>query len=74
MKRFMTIAGLMCVLCTSTLAGEIPSGGIAPPPATGTTEATPTTDPGEIPTVGEAESLSSDALSALLSVFSFCVR
>lgn len=74
MKRFMAIAGLTCVLCTSTLAGEIPSGGIAPPPANRTMGATTTTDPGDIPCGGRAESLSNDALSVALSVLSFLAR
>jgi hypothetical protein len=65
---------LAVVLSSSALAGDIPSGGIAPPPATGTTEATATTNPGDIPCGGNAESLSSDALSALLSVLSFLAR
>ena len=61
MKRFVTIAVLMAALCGQTLAGEIPSGGFPSPSQTGT-------NLGEIPSVGIAKRLSSEALSAFLSV------
>ena len=70
MKRLLMTLALACVLSSSALAGDIPSDG-SPSPAPNPTP-TITTEPGDIPTSGKAE-LSSDALSALLSVLSFLV-
>ena len=68
MKRFLMTMALACVLSSSALAGDIPSGGSPSPPPQGMTQATDATSPGEMPTAGYAEQLSSDALSALLTV------
>ena len=66
MKRLLISLTLAVALSSSAMGGDIPSGGIAPPPPPSDT----TTDPGDMPTSGKAE-LSSDALSAVLSVLSF---
>ena len=65
MKRLLISLTLAVVLSSPAMGGDIPSGGIAPP--TGPTAAT---EPGDVPSVGKSE-LSSEALSALLSVLSF---
>jgi hypothetical protein len=66
-KRLLISLTLAVALSSSAMGGDIPSGGIAPPPTNATTE---TTAPGDMETPGKAE-VSSEALSALLSVFSF---
>ena len=68
MNRFVLSVVLTSILSASALAGEIPTGGIAPPPTGGTTQTASSTAPGDIPSVGYAEELSSTALSALLTV------
>ena len=75
MKRFVIALALACVLSGSALAGDMPTGGIAPPPS-GATQTTTSTSPGDIPTVpgdiptsGTAEQISDAALSVLLTVF-----
>jgi hypothetical protein len=70
MQRFAMAIILSCILSGSALAGEIPMVGPAPAPSG---ETHPITSPsrGEIPTVGAAGQLSSDALAALLSVLGF---
>jgi hypothetical protein len=70
-NRFLTILTLGCILSISVVAGEIPTSGSPAPAPNGTAGATTTTAPSDVPTVSEAEVLSSDALSALLSVLSF---
>jgi hypothetical protein len=67
MKRFLMVGVLVGLLAVSAFAGDSSTSG-SPAPAPG--GATETTDPGDIPSVGKAE-LSSEALSALLSVLSF---
>jgi hypothetical protein len=67
MKRFVTAIALCCILSASALAGDVPSVG-APSPNS-EPAITATNDPGDIQTPGKA--LSSEALSALLSVLSF---
>ncbi len=71
MKRFITTLVLALALSGSVLAGDIPtSGSPAPAPGGPTASAEASeTDPGDIQTPGKA--LSSEALSALLSVLSF---
>jgi opacity protein-like surface antigen len=69
-KRFLMIVALACVLWSSALAGEVPTVGTPAPAPEGTTQ-TGSTVPGEIPSVGVAEQLSSDALSALLAALGF---
>ncbi|MEP6911950.1 MAG: hypothetical protein ABI923_04300 [bacterium] len=57
MKRLMMTMALTCVLSSSSLAGDIPSGGFtAPPPP----PSAPTA-PGEVPTVGYAPQMSEAA-------------
>lgn len=74
MKRLLMTVALACLLSSSALAGDVPTVG-APQPPQGTTISTSPgeipTSPGEVPSVGVAEQLSSDALSALLSVLGF---
>ena len=73
MKRFLITITLTCALFSSALGGEIPSVGAPTPAPNGITQ-TPgatQTPPGDIPTDGKAGQISSDALSALLSAFSF---
>jgi hypothetical protein len=67
MKRFATAVALALVFSSSALAGDIPCGSPSPAP-NGTTQTTSSTAPGDIPSVGSAEQLSSTALSALLAV------
>jgi hypothetical protein len=66
MKRSLISLSLICTLSCLVTAGEIPSVGapIPPPPQT-------STPLGDIPSVGIAEQLSSDALSTLLSALTF---
>ena len=71
MKRFLMTLTLMAALSAAAFAGDMPTGGAPAPASKGTTVTTTSTSPGEVPTVGKAEQLSSDALSALLSVLSF---
>jgi hypothetical protein len=69
-KRFLMIVALACVLWSSVLAGEVPTVGSPAPAPEGTTP-TGSTSPGDIPTGGVTEQLSSDALSALLAALGF---
>ena len=71
MKRFLITIALTCALSSSAFAGLIPSVGAPAPASNGTSETTTSTSPGDIPSGGKAEELSSDALSALLAVLSF---
>ena len=73
MKRYLMAFALTGLLAVSTLAGDISTSGAPAPAPSGITQ-TPgetQTPPGDIPSVGKAEQISSDALSALLSVLSF---
>ena len=71
MKRFLIAIALTCALCSSAFAGDIPSVGAPAPNGITQTPGETQTPPGDIPTDGKAEQISSDALSALLSVLSF---
>ena len=71
MKRLLMSVTLAVVLSPSALAGDIPSGGI---PAPATTEPTGATSPGLIPSDGMSDQLSSEALSALMSVLGLLAR
>ena len=83
MKRFLSIVALACVLSSSALAGDIPSGGAPVPGPNGATASTepgdipsggvptPSTDPGEIPSGGFTGEIPSVGLSAVLSVLGF---
>ena len=72
MKRFLIAVLLTCALSSSTLAGIIPSDG-SPSPAPNPTP-TGATSPGDIPSDGASGQLSSEALSALMSVLGFLAR
>lgn len=64
MKRFSVALALMVLVSVSAFAGEIPTMGAPEPPPQQTTA---TTNPGEIPSDGTAQSPSDAALSALLT-------
>jgi hypothetical protein len=67
MKQFLLAAVLMCSLASISHAGEIPSvGAPTPPPPTGPGGMSST--PGEIPISGLTDQLSSEALSALMTM------
>lgn len=69
MKRFLISVTFACVVSSSALAGDIPSGGSpAPPPPNGITEQITPTSPGEVPSVGTLGQISDATLSALLNV------
>ena len=70
MKRLLMSVALACVFSSSAFAGDIPSVGSPAPPPPPSKATMETTEPGDIPTSGRSE-LSSEALSALLSVLSF---
>lgn len=68
MKQFLLAAVLMCSLASIAIAGEIPSvGSPTPPPANGPNGFT-SNSPGDIPSVSLTDQLSSDALSALMTM------
>jgi len=69
-KRFLISVVFACVLSSSVFAGDIPSGGFAPPVADGTTKTNPAA-PSDIPTNGSAEEISDAVVSALLTVLGF---
>jgi hypothetical protein len=72
MKRFLMVGVLVGLLAVSAFAGDSStSGSPAPQPPNGTPGTTNITEPGEIPTSNAVEELSSEALSALLSVLCF---
>ena len=64
MKRLLMASAFACVFSISTLAGEIPSDGAPKPQSQETTSPTVL---GEIPSVGEAITISDAALSALMT-------
>jgi opacity protein-like surface antigen len=68
MKRFLMTMALACVLSSSALAGDIPSGGAPSPAPNELTQTTKATSPGEVQTSDWADQLSEGALSALLTV------
>ncbi len=70
MKRFVLTVALVCAVSSSTLAGEVPTGGIAPPPPPGDGLTTSSTSPGDLPTGGFAEEVEETAWSALMAVLS----
>jgi hypothetical protein len=69
-KRPLMTLALACVFSSSAFAGDIPSVGSPAPPPPPSNATMQSTEPGDIQTPGKSE-LSSDALSALLSVLSF---
>lgn len=68
MKRFVMAVTLALALSSIAVAGNIPTGGIAPPPPPGDEVATSSTSPGALPTGGFAEEVEDTAWSALLAV------
>ncbi|HLN99591.1 MAG TPA: hypothetical protein VK208_14115 [Pyrinomonadaceae bacterium] len=68
MRRLIVTTALMASICSSIIAGDIPSVGA---PAPQPTQTTTTTAPGDIPTLGVAEQLTSDALSTLVTMLGF---
>ena len=71
MKRLVITMVLTCAISSSAFAGDIPTDGSASPAPHVATEAPKTTSPGDIPISGFTSQLSTDALSALLSVLGF---
>ena len=71
MKRFLVALVLNGVLAVSVMGGDISTSGSPAPASSGTTQTATTTQPGDMPISGDAEQISSDALSVLLSVLSF---
>ncbi len=64
MKHFLMAVALLAALCTRGIAGDIPTDGSPKPQSQ---QATSPTLLGDIPSGGKAQSLSSAAISALLS-------
>jgi|GEM_PF-1663725 len=73
MKRFLMTMVLACALSSSAVAGDIPSGGFAPPTPDEITEPTNTLLPGDIPSGGFADQIPDAALSGLLAVLGLLV-
>ena len=69
MKHFLMVGVLVGLLAVSAFAGDSSNSGSPAPAPSGATETT--TSPGDMPTGGVSQELSSDALSAFLSVLSF---
>lgn len=68
MKRFLSVIALTCLLAVSTLAGDLATGGIAPPPPPGDGVTASSPSPGDVPTSGYVEQISDAALAALLTM------
>ncbi len=68
MKRLFVAIGLTWVLSVTALAGEVPTVGVPQPPSNARTGLSV---PGDMPTSDSADQISSEAMSALLSVLSF---
>ena len=64
MKRFLMAMAIACALSITTLAGDIPSGGLPQPQSPQTSSPTLL---GEIPSGDRSDSVSDAALSAILS-------
>jgi hypothetical protein len=62
MKRIIIIAVFTCALSVQTLAGNIPTVGVTPPPDPEEVQATTLTSSGEIPSVGLTQQMSEAAL------------
>jgi hypothetical protein len=72
MKRLALVLTMSFLVPSVVSAGEVPSVVPAPPPTvTQTSSGDIPSVPGEVPTVGAADQISSDAWSALLSVLAF---
>ena len=70
MKRFLAAIAAICVLTVSALAGDIPTLGSSRPAQVETSQ-TITPAPGDIPSGGIAEQISSEVLNDLLSALTF---
>ena len=71
MKHFVIAVALVCALSVSALGGQVPTGGIAPPPPPGDGVTTSSTSPGQVPTGGLTEqSTTNSALTVLLNILS----
>jgi hypothetical protein len=73
MKRFLIAIALACAVSVSVFAGEIPSDGFASPPPAGTSQRA-ASSPGEIPTVGAAQPVSSAALTVIQALVGLLAR
>jgi hypothetical protein len=79
MKRFLMALALTSWLAGSAIAGDVSTSGSPAPAPSGTTQTAPSTLAGDVPSVpgdipcGGSQHLSSDVLSALLSVLGFLV-
>lgn len=67
MTRFLIASAMTCVFSVTVLAGDVPTVGSPQPDPT----QSKITAPGEIPSVGKADALTSEALSALMTALSF---
>jgi hypothetical protein len=65
MKRFVVVLALLALVSLPASAGEIPTGGIAPPPPPDGIQATNQTAPGEIPTSGSSYEIADTALDLI---------
>jgi hypothetical protein len=71
MKRFVTSVALACVVCLPVFAGDVPTvGAPAPPPGPNGMSSNGRSLAGDIPSVGFADQISNEALSALLTALS----
>ena len=72
MKRLTLAMALACVLSSAALAGEVPSGGYAPPDPDETTQTTPFAAPGDVPSGGYTEQTSTDpTLTVVMTILGF---
>ena len=71
MKRLMVVMALTCVLSASVFAGDVPSGGFAPPVPTDGCENTTIVSKGDIPTTGFAHmTIQEELLNGILGFVS----
>jgi hypothetical protein len=70
MKRLVMAAALASVLFSSSFAGEVPSGGYAPPAPVEPTQTTSETAPGEMPTGGYMEESTDPGLTVIMTILS----
>lgn len=71
MKRFLMVVTIVFAISTTAVAGNIPTGGIAPPPPpTGDGITTSSPSPGDLPTSGVYEEVEETAWSTLMAVLS----
>jgi hypothetical protein len=73
MKRFLTAMALACFLSVSALAGDVPSDGFTSPPPAGTSQTTSATSPGEIPSDGAVQPVSSAALGLIQALLGLLI-